>query len=256
MHNTIHVDEKWFYLTKERGRYYLAPGEIEPYRGCKSKRFIPKIMFNCAISRPVIDKEGNILFDGKFGIFPFTIQKPAQRNSKQREKGTMETHPISAITKAVVKAQLITEIIPAIKAKWPPFLSKKIFIQQDNAKPHILGTIQTLKDQKAAQGIDELMKNVIKAYEDYSPIKINYVFLTLQGCYTEIMKVRGGNNYKVPHMGKEALQRVGLLPECLEVSEELVRESLEYLNLNLDGDERFFNLDKLIQAMVHVDIEA
>ncbi|KAL6494271.1 hypothetical protein OROGR_031071 [Orobanche gracilis] len=54
MHNTIHVDEKWFYLTKERGRYYLAPGEIETYRGCKSKRFIPKIMFNCAISRPVI----------------------------------------------------------------------------------------------------------------------------------------------------------------------------------------------------------
>ncbi|KAL6495734.1 hypothetical protein OROGR_030297 [Orobanche gracilis] len=205
----------------------------------------------------------------------------------------METHPIPAITKAVVKAQLITEIIPAIKAKWPPFLSKKIFIQQDNAKPHILGSdpdfmavaradgfeihlvcqppnspdtnvndlgffraIQTLKVQKAAQGIDELMKNVIKAYEDYSPIKINYVFLTLQGCYTEIMKVRGGNNYKVPHMGKEALQRVGLLPECLEVSEELVRESLEYLNLNLDGDERFFNLDKLIQAMVHVDMEA
>ena len=32
---------------------------------------------------------------------------------------------------------LITNILPTIRAKWPHGMSKHIFIQQDNAKPHI-----------------------------------------------------------------------------------------------------------------------
>lgn len=37
MHNTIHIDEKCFYITRQNERYYLLPGEQEPYRSCKSK---------------------------------------------------------------------------------------------------------------------------------------------------------------------------------------------------------------------------
>lgn len=29
------------------------------------------------------------------------------------------------------------QVVPAIKAKWPPFLSKNIMIQQVNARPHM-----------------------------------------------------------------------------------------------------------------------
>ncbi|XP_047949548.1 uncharacterized protein LOC125195440 [Salvia hispanica] len=58
MHNVVHIDEKWFYMTKISDRYYLLPDEDEPYRSC---------------------------------IFPFTTTEPAKRNSKNRAKGTMET---------------------------------------------------------------------------------------------------------------------------------------------------------------------
>ena len=40
MHNTIHIDEKWFYITKGAQRFYLALGEQEPHRTCKNKKFI------------------------------------------------------------------------------------------------------------------------------------------------------------------------------------------------------------------------
>jgi hypothetical protein len=30
MHNEVHVDEKWFYLVKDGGRYILAANEVDP----------------------------------------------------------------------------------------------------------------------------------------------------------------------------------------------------------------------------------
>ena len=32
--NHVHIDEKHFYLTRESQTYYLAPGQVEPYREC------------------------------------------------------------------------------------------------------------------------------------------------------------------------------------------------------------------------------
>ena len=49
MHNRIHIDEKWFYMSKTSQKYYLHPEEKEPFRSCKSKRFIAKIMFLAVI---------------------------------------------------------------------------------------------------------------------------------------------------------------------------------------------------------------
>ncbi|KAG2778908.1 hypothetical protein PC116_g5185 [Phytophthora cactorum] len=51
MYDTIHVDEKLFYLTAVRRRYYL-PGEEAPHRQVRSKRFITKVMMLAAVVRP------------------------------------------------------------------------------------------------------------------------------------------------------------------------------------------------------------
>ncbi|XP_042059698.1 uncharacterized protein LOC121804255 [Salvia splendens] len=51
MHNVVHIDEKWFFMIKSTDRYYLLPDEEEPYRSCKSKRFITKVMFMCVVCR-------------------------------------------------------------------------------------------------------------------------------------------------------------------------------------------------------------
>ncbi|XP_074300824.1 uncharacterized protein LOC141632149 [Silene latifolia] len=82
MGNIVHIDEKWFYITQDGAKFFLLSEEIDPYRHCQSKSFITKVMFMAAVSRPIYDGDGNLLFDGKIGIFPFTFQDPAKRNSK------------------------------------------------------------------------------------------------------------------------------------------------------------------------------
>ncbi|XP_051151877.1 uncharacterized protein LOC127265901 [Andrographis paniculata] len=91
------------------------------------------------ISRPIWNNDRSLLFDGKIEIFPFTEKVPEMRSRDNRVAGTLETKPIQSITKEVIRSCLINQIIPAIKEKWPHKKSKHIFIQQDNAKPHIKG---------------------------------------------------------------------------------------------------------------------
>ncbi|KAK9733070.1 hypothetical protein RND81_04G041600 [Saponaria officinalis] len=40
MRKIVHIDEKWFYLSRTNHKYYVVEGEELPYRSCKSKRYI------------------------------------------------------------------------------------------------------------------------------------------------------------------------------------------------------------------------
>ncbi|XP_057803691.1 uncharacterized protein LOC131019020 [Salvia miltiorrhiza] len=205
MHVTIHIDEKWFYITKTAQRFYLTPKEIEPHKTCNNKKFITKVMFMCAI-------------------------------------------------------------VPAIKAKWPANASKIIYIQQDNARPHIQDSdpnfravasaddfdnhlvhqppnspdtnindlgwfreIQSLQTESVCTSVGDLVNAVINSFYELSPNTLNKVFLSLQSCMIEILKVKGRNSYKIPHLGKDALIRQDMLPLNLQVQSELVRECISYL---------------------------
>ena len=91
MSNYVHLDEKWFYMTRETRKYYIVPGEKEPVRQCKSKTFITKVMFLSAVARPrYIDDSGD-WWDGKIGTWPFVEYVPAKRTSVNRLAGTLET---------------------------------------------------------------------------------------------------------------------------------------------------------------------
>jgi len=52
MMDRIHIDEKWFYITEQKSKFYLENDENDPQRSAKSKRFIAKVMFLCAVARP------------------------------------------------------------------------------------------------------------------------------------------------------------------------------------------------------------
>lgn len=45
----------------------------------------------------------------------------------------------------------------------------------------------------------------------------------------EILKVKGGNNYKNPHKGKRKLERIGLLPKDVKVEQSLVDNTVKHL---------------------------
>ncbi|XP_042032238.1 uncharacterized protein LOC121778919 [Salvia splendens] len=259
MHNIVLIDEKWFYMTEASDRYYLLPDEDEPYRSCKSKRFITKVIFMCVVSRPMFGSDGQTIFDGKIGIFPFTQQVPAKRKSKNRPRGILETKSIPSVNKEATRECLLNQIIPTIKAKWPANASKEIYIQQDNAKLYLKSSdlqfdaiastngfkfhlisqpanspdtnvldlgffraIQSLQDDKLATNIGELLANVWSSFEELTPQTLNKVFLTLQSCLSKILEVHGGNNYKIPHLNKYRLSRIVGLPTSLEVEENLV----------------------------------
>lgn len=252
MYDTVHVDEKWFNLTKIKQNFYVLPDEEGPERSCQSKRFITKVMFLAAVARPRYDPHRKTLFDGKIGIWPFVVQEPAKRSSKNRAKGTMVTKPVEVNRQVYVK-MLAEKVIPAIKAKWPAAgKSKKIKIQQDNARPHarsdqpeileagysdgwsvdlvfqppnspdfnvldlgFFNAIQSLQHQYATKNIDELVAAVAESFEKYPSEKLNDVFLTLQKCMEATMIAGGGNGYKIPHMAKDRLRREGSLPETV-----------------------------------------
>lgn len=156
--------------------------------------------------------------------------------------------------------------MPAIKQKWPAFLSKNIQIQQDNAKTHIknqdadfqevansdgfqiklvqqppnspdcnandlgfFNAIQSLQQRLRCKNADDLIAAVNDSFYLLDPMVVNKVFLSLQCVLIEIMKCKGHNDYKQPHMKKDALLRQGQLPTNLIVPEYLVRESIDHL---------------------------
>lgn len=67
--------------------------------------------------------------------------------------------------------------------------------------------IQSLQYVKAAKNVDDQIKNVKSSFEELTATTLNNVFLTLMGCYVEMMKIKGGNKYKIPHMNKGKLLR-------------------------------------------------
>ena len=160
-------------------------------------------MVLAAVARPRFDSSGNQEFDGKIGNFPFRYKEPGKRTSKNRVAGTVETKPVSSVTKDVIRSCLIEKFLSAIRAKWPHDTKDVIFIQQGNAKPHIdpndpeflevassdrfninlscqppnsldmnvldhrfFRAIQSLQHQEAPSTVDDLVNAIEKAFHD------------------------------------------------------------------------------------------
>lgn len=118
MMNVIHVDKKWFYLTRNTQKYYLLNGEQEPHRTTKSKRFVQKVMFLTAVARPQWDHSRNQRFDGKLGIWPFVKQEPAKNNSRNRPAGTLVTKNIDSINSEIYRKFLTQKVLRLIAEKF------------------------------------------------------------------------------------------------------------------------------------------
>ncbi|XP_058783523.1 uncharacterized protein LOC131658218 [Vicia villosa] len=268
MHNIVHIDEKWFYMTKKSANYYLLENEDEPYRTCKNKNCIGKVMFLVAVARPRFDDNDKEIFSGKIGVFPLVQKVAAKRSSVNIASGTLETKPITYITKEVSRNFLINKVLPAIKEKWPrEHAMETIYIQQDNAPCHVsiddeefckatfeggfdirlscqppnspdlnvldlgfFNAIRSLQHKEVSNSVDELIEVVQKSYDNFSSKQSDKSFLTLQSCMIEIMKVKGPNNYQIPHMKKDTMLARDILPTRLKCDRELVENTFEFLN--------------------------
>ncbi|KAF0715306.1 Aste57867_3474 [Aphanomyces stellatus] len=138
MEDVVHLDEKWFYITKVKRTFYLVPGEKVPKRKCKSKRFITKVMFLSAVARPRYDEVTGLWWNGKIGTWPFTEKVAAARSSVNRPAGTIETKTIT-VTKDIYRSFLVNKVLPAIESTWQG-PTRVIKLQYDNAKAHVTST--------------------------------------------------------------------------------------------------------------------
>ncbi|XP_057526366.1 uncharacterized protein LOC130805601 [Amaranthus tricolor] len=220
MYNVVHIYEKWFYMSRATQRYYLFPWEEEePYRCVQNKNFIGKVMFIATVARPHINSAGEVLWDGKIGIFPFTETYYAMRRSENRPAGTIQLRAITRVTRDVLRDKLITEVLPAIRSKWPANGVKDIWIQQDNAKQHILindhafneeakkdgfnirlvcqpasspdmnildlelfSALQSIQFKSFPKYLNDLIKAVNDAYDTFEPKLLNYTWIQYQLC--------------------------------------------------------------------------
>uniref|UniRef100_A0ACD6AN72 Uncharacterized protein n=1 Tax=Avena sativa TaxID=4498 RepID=A0ACD6AN72_AVESA len=226
MDNIVHIDEKWFYMIKENNNYYLLPDEPRPFRTVQNKNNIGKVMFLTAVAKPRYNEVGEVTFDGKIGTWAFVQETPAQKNSKNRNKGTLELKPVK-VTRDVMREYICQKVIPAIQERWPDEdVGRTIYIQQDNAKPHLLPSdevfrqvvaetdldieliqqppnspdmnvldlcffrsLQSLTNTRAPASIKELIEDVEEEYHNYDVDKLARSFITLQYCMAEVMKV-------------------------------------------------------------------
>jgi hypothetical protein len=170
-----------------------------------------------------------------------------------------------------MRQYMCEKVVPAIQDMWPDEdEGRTIFIQQDNAKPHLLPddnvflqavaqtdldirlmqqppnspdmnvldlcffrSIQSLTDSRAPKSIRDLIVAVEQEYQNYEVDKLTRSFLTLQSCMIEVMKKGGGIGYKIPHMNKERLLAEGRMPTALSITDELLAQTLALI-----GEER------------------
>ncbi|WVZ91009.1 hypothetical protein U9M48_037242 [Paspalum notatum var. saurae] len=80
--------------------------------------------------------------------------------------------------------------------------------------------------KKAAKTIADLVPIV---QQEYSTRKANRIFLTLHGVLKEAMKTGGGNKFKIPHMKKGTLERLGRLPVQITCEHTLIAQAMSKL---------------------------
>jgi hypothetical protein len=179
-----------------------------------------------------------------------------------------------------MRSYLISKVLPAIKAKWlrEDNGNRTIWIQQDNARIHVpvddiqfaisaaqtglnirlinqppnspdvncldlgfFASLQSLTYSMNCRNMDELIANVINKFTDYESTLLRRVFLTLQSCLIEVMKVRGGNRYKIPHMNKSRLEALGILPKRLRCDYQLYQDAIRAATHKMLGKFSLFN---------------
>jgi hypothetical protein len=150
---------------------------------------------------------------------------------------------------------ILYQLLPEILTICPPEMrNKTIYIQQDTASPHWimkekvdsgcweLGISAVMFYQPSQSpdcnicdlyffpsiqsryfkiediwNVNDVVQAVKTAFKNYEANKLNRAFLSLMMNYNCILEKDGDNNYKMPHINKEILEKQGKLPVSLSV---------------------------------------
>ena len=282
-YQSVHINEKWFFFTKSRRRLRLVPGEQKPAHLCRSKDPILKVMVLFAVTRPMYDGNGNCIFDGKIGMFPFIEHVASQRTSAMGHCGKMIMKPVP-VNKERYRDFLVNKVVPAIQAKWANRGNRNIAIQQDGGPAHIdkddaafiaagtaglwnirletqppkspdfnvldLSFFRALQIHKWSSGfannLEELVAQVLLAFQTFDPRKLDSAFVTLQHCLDDTLGIHGDNKYSIRHFKKSSVVPAVTLPVRVPAS----GHALEICNLTEQDKKGNGNAMEMIQQNV------
>ena len=107
----------------------------------------------------------------------------------------------------------------------PPHKDKIVLNTQPVQSPDLsvndlglFAVLQALHEWTVSKGALELVKNVKKVHQECPSLKISHLFLRLQVVMSKVIEHQCGNECKIPHLGKQKLEREGCLPLCLGAS--------------------------------------
>jgi hypothetical protein len=249
VNNDVHVDEKWFFLIFEKGVLLLFPEDELPATYAQHKNNILKVMFLCAVAKPQLRPDGTRM-NGLIACIPFTELVPAQRNSVNRPKGTLEEKPVNAT--ADVYRTALRNVLSLIRKRLFWKKREKIITRQDGAKPHTsggnmeyfaaqgqmygwnivvdtqcsqspdvnlldIGVFRSMQSRSEeyrveSNSVADLVTRVKKTFDTFPWQTLDNCWAVLHEHYRLIRMMEGGNNFPNPHSGIRRRVSKGLDP--------------------------------------------
>ena len=94
---------------------------------------------------------------------------------------------------------------------------------------------------------EELQKNVCDTFTEYKVSTLSDLWLTLQAIYKEVIKAKGNNNYKLPHLKKEALRKQGRLQENVSVCSGALKSMRSHQEFLKNQDKKKEEVDTILK---------
>jgi hypothetical protein len=231
----VDVDEKWFFTKLLDQPAKVPPTADTPVLEVQHTSHVPKIMFLCAVAKPVPEHG----FDGRIGIWRVAVPYEAKRNSKNHKRGEVYLKDVT-MDASIFRAMMVDKVFRAIRRKlhWVSHVT----VQVDNASPHVgsdtinflndagtgrhpilsvvtqpaqspdtncldLGFFRSIQNavnvmqrQEHFNNVSALCEHVNQCWRDYPAEKITRIFEVKTRIMQEIIKDNGDNKYKVPHL--------------------------------------------------------
>jgi hypothetical protein len=237
--NEIHVDDKWFSLKPLKRRVLRRSTDTVFSDSTQTKSKIPKLMFLCAVGVPQYRSDGSFFDGkiGVFPFVYWAPAKKNSKN-RPAGTMELKTHNVDAAAYLHVMT-MNNGVFDNVRLKMAWLQNTQIVIQQDNAKPHIgKGNMNLLnlrgKDHgfnicvqnQPAQSPDlnkldlaffhglnrevmkykfhnsnvqQLMNNVVNAFEQYPVDKLITTNALLYVIYRKVLESLGSIQYNTPH---------------------------------------------------------
>ncbi|ETW06354.1 hypothetical protein H310_02634 [Aphanomyces invadans] len=223
-------------------------------------------MLLVAVARP---RSG---LDGEVGCWPLDETIPAECTSKNRPAGTPVLSTV-AVPKPVYRDLLLNQLLPAIKRQWVRAngdVNGTIYVQQDNARPHIsvddaefvqaaayggwkiqlmcqppqspdlnvldlgfFNSIQALQQQMECRSIEELVCAVDESFKALPHATLEKTFQTWKRIMRVVASIKGDNKYK--------------MPRSVSTEDDVI--ALEMMNLRLEEEDRMNEIADLVSIL-------